>query len=317
VNPELALNLIAINGVDEFFLLTSSVNPDTVDDGKLVRLVQRAVGQDIPIQVLSHRPWTPGAALVAERFGSKRTMLASDAAHLFTPNGGFGMNTGVDDVANLSWKLAAAVQGWGGPRLLDSYEWERRPIAIRNTTAARELNIGLGAIERPATLEEHSAEGAATRDKIGAKLAKYGQLTLDTIGVQLGARYDGSPIVDASGDVAPPDEFITYTPSSVPGGRAPHVWLDDFHGPHSSVFDQFGAGFTVLRLAENAPSTASLEAAARERRLPLKVVHLADPVARDLYERDLVLIRPDQHVAWRGNRAPAYPTDLLAQVTGA
>lgn len=317
VNSEFALNLIAINGVDEFFLLTSSVDPDTADDGELVRLVQRAAGVEIPVDVLGHRPWTPGAALVAEQFGSKRTVLAGDAAHLFTPNGGFGMNTGVDDVANLSWKLAATVQGWGGPRLLDTYELERKPIAIRNTRAARELNIGLGAIERPATLEEDSAHGAVTRGEVGTKLAEYGQLTLDTIGVQLGARYAGSPIVDADDAAAPPDTFTTYTPSSVPGGRAPHVWLDDFHGPQSSVFDQFGVGFTVLRLGENAPSTIGLEAAARRRGLPLKVVQLADPAARDLYERDLVLIRPDHHVAWRGNRAPAQAADLLlAHVTG-
>lgn len=316
VNSELALNLIAINGVDEFFLLTSSLDPDTADGGQLVRLVQRAVGVDIPVDVLGHRPWTPGAALVAERFGSERTMIAGDAAHLFTPNGGFGMNTGVDDVANLSWKLAAAIQGWGGSRLLSSYESERRPIAIRNTTAARELNVRLGTIERPATLEEDSADGAATRDKIGAELAEYGRLTLDTIGVQLGARYDGSPIIDPGGDAAPPDSFTTYTPSSVPGGRAPHVWLDDVHGPRNSVFDRFGVGFTVLRLSAHAPSTAGLEAAARQRRLPLKVVHVTDPRARSLYERDLVLVRPDHHVAWRGNRVPASPAGLLAHVTG-
>lgn len=316
MNSEFALNLIAINGVDEFFLLTSSVDPDAAESGQLVRLVQRAAGVDIPVDVLGHRPWTPGAALVAEQFGSERIMLAGDAAHLFTPNGGFGMNTGVDDVANLSWKLAAAVQGWAGPRLLGSYELERKPIAFRNTTAARELNIRLGMIERPATLEEDSADGAATRDKIGAELAEYGQLTLDTIGVQLGARYNGSPIIDTGGDTAPPDSFTTYTPSSVPGGRAPHVWLDDAHGPQSSVFDQLGVGFTVLRLGDNAPSTVGLEAAARERGLPLKVVRVTDPHTRGLYERDLVLIRPDQHVAWRGNRVPASPAGLLAHVSG-
>ncbi|MGH3873077.1 MAG: FAD-dependent monooxygenase [Pseudonocardiaceae bacterium] len=316
VNSQFALNLIAINGVDEFFLLSSSVDPATPTDGEIIRLVQQAAGVDIPVDVLSRRPWTPGLALVAEQFGSTRTLLAGDAAHLFTPNGGFGMNTGVDDAANLSWKLAAAIQGWAGPRLLDSYQLERQPIAFRNTAAARELNIGLGTIERPATLEEDSADGVATREKIGAKLAEYGQLTLDTIGVQLGARYDRSPIVDAGNEAPPPDTFTTYTPSGVAGGRAPHLWLDDFHGPHSSIFDQFGIGFTVLRLGRTAPNVVGLEDAARRRGLPLKVVDVTDAAARDLYERDLVLIRPDQHVAWRGNRTPTDPAGLLAHVTG-
>jgi 2-polyprenyl-6-methoxyphenol hydroxylase-like FAD-dependent oxidoreductase len=316
VNSGFALNLIAINGVDEFFLLTSSVDPDIATDGEIIRLVQQATGVGIRVDVLSHRPWTPGAALVAEQFGSARTLLAGDAAHLFTPNGGFGMNTGVDDVANLSWKLAAAIQGWAGPRLLASYQLERQPIAFRNTAAARELNIGLGAIERPATLEEDSVDGVATRGKVGAKLAEYGQLTLDTIGVQLGARYDRSPIVDAGDEAPPPDAFTTYSPSSVPGGRAPHLWLDNFHGPHSSMFDQLGVGFTVLRLGGTTSNTVGFEAAARRRGLPLKIVDVADPAARDLYQRDLVLIRPDQHVAWRGNRVPTDPASLLTYVTG-
>ncbi|MFE0106917.1 FAD-dependent monooxygenase [Streptomyces sp. NPDC059009] len=316
VNADLALNLIALNGVDEFFLLTSSVDPDTAEPGDLARLVRRATGADVPVEVLSHRPWTAGAALVAERFGSARMLLAGDAAHLFTPNGGFGMNTGVDDAANLAWKLAAAVQGWGGPRLLGSYESERRPIALRNTTAARELGIGLGEIERPAHLEDDSADGAAAREKAGRQLAEYGQLTLDTLGVQLGARYDGSPLIDAGSDAPPADAFTTYTPSAVPGGRAPHLWLDDFHGPFSSLFDRLGTGFTVLELGAADGAAAPLMAAARRRGIPLDVVRLDDPAARELYERDLVLVRPDQHVAWRGHRVPADPGALLERVTG-
>jgi 2-polyprenyl-6-methoxyphenol hydroxylase-like FAD-dependent oxidoreductase len=315
INAELALNLIALNGVDEFFLLTSSVDPDVAGTDELIALVRRAAGVAIPIEVLSHRPWTPGAALVAERFGAGRTWLAGDAVHLFTPNGGFGMNTGVDDVANLSWKLAAAVQGWAGPRLLESYDLERRPIAVRNTAAARELNIGLGAIERPPQLEEDSADGAATREKIGVKLAEYGQLTLDTVGVALGARYDGSPVIVPDGP-APPDAFTSYTPSAVPGGRAPHLWLDDVHGPQSSLFDRFGAGFTLLRLGPNPPEARGFPAAARGLGVPLTVLDCPDPAARDLYQRDLVLVRPDQHVAWRGDREPADPEDVLVRVTG-
>lgn len=315
-NGELALNLIALDGIDEFFLLTSSADPGQTDDGHIADLVRRAAGVPLDVEVLSRRAWTPGAALVAERFGAGRTWLAGDAAHLFTPNGGFGMNTGVDDAANLAWKLAAAVQGWAGPGLLPSYEAERRPVALRNTTAARELNIGLGAIERPAALEADTAEGRAAREKTGRRLAEYGQLTLDTIGVQLGARYDGSPIVDASGDAPPSDAFTTYTPSGVPGGRAPHLWLDAEHGKGGSLFDRFGPGFTLLSLCGVHQDTSGFETAARERGVPLSVVPVHDPAARELYGRDLVLVRPDQHVAWRGNRPPRDPGALLARVTG-
>lgn len=315
-NRDLALNLIALDGADEYFLLTSSADPDDTDDEAIAALVRQAAGVPLEVEVVSRRAWTPGAALVAERFGAGRTWLAGDAAHLFTPNGGFGMNTGVDDAANLAWKLAAAVQGWAGPGLLPSYESERRPVALRNTAAARELNVGLGAIDRPEALEADTAEGAAAREKTGARLAEYGLLTLATTGVQLGARYDASPIVDAAGDVPPPDDFTSYTPSGVPGGRAPHLWLGDGRGEGDSLFDRFGAGFTLLSLCVLHQDTSGFEAAARAVGVPLTVVRVQDPAARELYGRDLVLVRPDQHVAWRGNRPPRDPAELLARVTG-
>ncbi|MGW6690804.1 FAD-dependent monooxygenase [Streptomyces sp. NPDC054961] len=316
VNSELALNLIALDGADEFFLLTSSADPDHTDDEAVADLVRRAAGVPLQVEVISRRAWTPGAALVAERFGAGRTWLAGDAAHLFTPNGGFGMNTGVDDAANLAWKLAAAVQGWAGPGLLPSYEAERRPVALRNTAAARELNVGLGAIERPPALEEDTAEGAAAREKAGTRLSEYGLLTMATTGVQLGARYNASPIVDAAGDAAPPDDFTSYAPSGVPGGRAPHLWLGDGRGEGDSLYDRLGTGFTLLSLCALDQDTSGLEAAAAESGIPLTVLRVRDPAARELYERDLVLVRPDQHVAWRGNRPPRDPAALLARVTG-
>ena len=315
VNRELVMTLISLNGTDEFFLLTSSVDPDLLDTRALVRMVQSAAGAPIPVEVLGHRPWTPGAALVAERFAAGRTLLAGDAAHLFTPTGGFGMNTGLDDAANLAWKLAAAVQGWGGPVLLDTYELERRPIALRNTAAARQLNKNLGGIELPTELEERSPAGEEARRRVGALLSTFGE-QFASIGVQLGARYDGSPIVVPDGQ-PPPDSPVTYSPSGVPGGRAPHVWLDDWHGAGSSLFDRFGTGLTLLRLGPRPPAAEALAEAARERGIALTTLQVADAAARDLYGRDLVLVRPDQHVAWRAERPPADPGELLDHVTGA
>ena len=315
VNAELAMNLISLNGADEFFLLTSSLDPDRPDRDDLARLVRDAAGAPVPVDLLGHRPWTPGLALVAERFADGRVFLAGDSAHLFTPTGGFGMNTGIDDVANLSWKLAAAVRGWGTPRLLETYELERQPVAARNTAAARELNKNLGAIERPAELEDRTAAGRLARRRVGALLSTFGE-QFASIGVQLGARYDGSPIILGDGD-PPADSLTSYHPTSVPGGRAPHLWLANGMGRRSSLFDRFGSGFTLLRLGNHPPSGAGLVAAARARGLPLAVVDVGEPAARELYERDLALIRPDQHVAWRGNDAPGDPDALLLRVTAA
>lgn len=317
INHELALNLIALDGRDQFFLLTSSVDPATVHPGSLVNLVRRAIGRASRVEVLGFRPWKPGAALVAERFGAGRVLLAGDAAHLFTPNGGFGMNTGMDDAANLAWKLAAVVHGWGRPGLLPSYETERRPVALRNTAAARELNLGLGAVERPAVIEDDSAEGAEARRHVGAQLADYGSRTLDTLGVQLGARYDGSPIVVADpADDPPADRFHEYHPSGVPGGRTPHLWLTDPHDGRRSLYDLLGRGFTLLRLGGRAPETGPLLAAAARTGVPVKVLDVPFDAARDLYGRDLALVRPDQHLAWRGNRLPDDPDVLLRTVCG-
>jgi 2-polyprenyl-6-methoxyphenol hydroxylase-like FAD-dependent oxidoreductase len=313
-NSELVMNLIALNGQDEFFLLSSSADPDTAGPDAIADLVRRAAGAPLPVEVLGKRPWTPGVALIAQRMTSGRVLLAGDAAHLFTPNGGFGMNTGVDDAANLAWKLAAVLQGWGGPELLSTYESERRPVAHRNTTAARELNAGLGAVERPDILEENSARGEQARARVGDLLRCYGERT-HSLGVQLGARYDGSPLVIEDG--APPaDSWGTYTPTSVPGGRTPHVWLDAWHGHGSSLYDRLGPGFTLLRIGGRAPDGKGLQAAAQAQGVPLTVLDVDHDEARDLYGRDLVLVRPDQHVAWRGNRPPTDPARLIARVTG-
>lgn len=317
VNADVAVNLISLDGAAEFCMLTSSVDPDAFDADRLARIVRQAVGRDLPVQVVGHRGWTPGVALTSETFGADRVFLAGDAAHLFTPTGGFGMNTGIDDAANLAWKLAARVHGWGGPQLLDSYDAERRPIALRNTAAARALNQNLGSVERPAALDEDSPAGRAARSATGALLGSMAE-QFASLGVQLGARYDGSPLIfQEDSDTPPPDSPTTYTPSGVPGGRAPHLWLDDGRGRGSSLFDRLGTGFTLLRFCSSPLDAGPLRSAAARRGVPLTILDVPEPAARELYGRDLVLVRPDQHVAWRGNRCPHDPDALLDRVTGA
>ena len=315
VTPEAQLMLASLNGRDEFLAFSQPTNDAGSHDATVATMVQRAAGVNLSLKMLGHRPWTGGIALVCERFAEGRVLLAGDAVHLFTPTGGLGMNTGVDDVANLSWKLAAVVHGWGGASLLNSYELERKPVAVRNTIAARDLAKRNGSIPTSPAMENDTAEGEAARRQVGAHLSTFGE-AFASIGLQLGARYNGSPIIVADG--APPtDDFARYTPSSVPGGRAPHIWLDERRERGSSLYDRLGVGFTLLRLGGPAAGSAALEDVARRRGIPLDVLDHPSDAARDLYERDLVLIRPDHHVAWRGNRPPHDPDILWSKLVGA
>ncbi len=315
VNPDIRSSLIAVNGVDEFLFRTQARVPDQPpEDEAVADAMRRCVGAETKLEIVAHEPWTAGMALVAERFGAGRVWLAGDAVHLFTPTGGFGMNTGIDDAVNLAWKLAAMVQGWGGPRLLESYEIERRPIAVRNTNAARQLTLNIGETSIAPEIEQDSAAGEGARAAAGKMLSGFGE-QFASLGVQLGARYDGSPIIVAD-DAPPSDDFINYRPSSVPGGRAPHVWLDGGREAGSSLFDRLGTGFTLLRFGSKPPDASAMLAAAAHRKIPLTILDVFGDDARDLYACDLVLIRPDQHVAWRGSRPAPGCDQLLAQVVG-
>ena len=315
VNPEIRSTMIAVDGREEFLFRTQATTPDGPPDDKVVAdHFRRCTGAEIGVEIIGHAPWNAGVALVAEKFSDRRVMLAGDAVHLFTPTGGFGMNTGIDDSANLAWKLAAMVQGWGGVELLASYEHERMPIALRNTEAARQLAANINATDIGAEIERASPAGDTARKAAGAMLSKFkNQFT--SIGVQLGVRYDGSPIVAPDG--APHgDNFASYEPSGVPGGRAPHAWLDRDHAAGGSLYDRLGRGFTLLRLGSKPPAAEALAAAAIRAKIPLTVLDITDGDIRDLYERDLVLVRPDQHVAWRGNDIPSDCGALLRRLVG-
>jgi 2-polyprenyl-6-methoxyphenol hydroxylase-like FAD-dependent oxidoreductase len=315
VNPEIRSSLIAVNGRDEFLFRTRANEPDQPpEDAVVADAMRRCVGVDIAMEIIAHEPWTAGMALVAERFADRRVLLVGDAVHLFTPTGGFGMNTGIDDAANLSWKLAAILHGWGGGKLLASYEIERLPIALRNTDAARQLTANIGETDVDPAIEQDTPAGEAARHAAGGMLAKFKE-QFASIGVQLGARYDGSPII-ASDDAAPADSFVTYMPTSIPGGRTPHLWVNGKRTYGSSLYDQLGTGFTLLRLGPRAPDVSVIMTAAASQNIPLKVFDVADTDARDLYNCNLALVRPDQYVAWRGNQPMADPDRLLTQLVG-
>jgi hypothetical protein len=314
-NRERRAFMAAVDGRGEFAFhtqLRDHEHEDRLDEDDARALFRAAVGLELPLEVLSRGTWTAGHCLVAERFAQGRVFIAGDAAHLFTPTGGLGYNTAVEDAVNLGWKLAAVVNGRAPASLLHSYERERRPLAERNTAYAKGFADSLGRFEPAAEIEDDSAAGAAARAAAGAYLGAHGRAEFDIPGITFGGRYDGSPIVVADGTAPPPDAANRYVPSACPGGRAPHLWLDD----GASLYDRFGFEWTLLRLGDRAPAAAPFVAAARQRGLELEVLTLPASAARDLYGRDLALIRPDQIVAWRGDASTGAEA-ILERASGA
>ncbi len=302
VNAERRAFMASVDGVAEY-AFHAALHPDedatdwTEADAR--RVFHQAMGAELPIDVLSCGTWLAGHALVAQRFQAGRVFIGGDAAHLFTPTGGLGYNTAVEDAVNLGWKLAAVLRGTAAPALLDSYEPERRPLAQRNTGYARQFADSIGLFDARPELDEGSPRGDAARALAGAHLDAHARLEFNIPGVTFGGRYDGSPLIVADGSQPPPDHPGVYQPSACPGGRPPHQWLDDGR----SLFDAFGREWTLLALGPQPPDTRPFEAAARALKLTLDVVALPQRALRELYEAPLALIRPDQIVAWRGHSA--------------
>jgi len=317
VNHERRAFMASVDGVSEYAFhaaLRPGEDADDWTEADARRVFSEAVGADVPIEILSMGTWLAGHALVAQRFQKGRVFIAGDAAHLFTPTGGLGYNTAVEDAVNLGWKLASVIRGEAPLALLDSYEAERRPLAERNTGYARKFADSVGLFAAKPELEEASPRGDAERKLAGLHFDAHARLEFNIPGVTFGGRYDASPIIVGDGAVLPPDEPNAYTPTASPGGRPPHAWLDDGR----SLFDVFHTEWTLLALGPDAPATEAFEAAARELAMDLRVVRLAQPALRELYEAPLALIRPDQIVAWRGADADADADEaarVLSRVT--
>ena len=289
-----------------------SLHAAAATDAEMADIFRGAVATDVPFEMLSVNEWTQHL-LCAERYGEKRTYLAGDAAHLVIPTGGLGMNTGIGDATDLAWKLAGSLQGWGGPALLASYEVERRQVGLRNVAAAGAAmsgRLGWRAAWRPDIRE---ASGEAARAEICQRFDTEQRKVTEILGIECGYRYVGSPLVALPKQEEGPDpNSPRYVPTAWPGARLPHAWLADGTAMH----DRLGAGFTLLRLGGTCADSATLEDAIRETGAPFEVIDIPDPLVRDLCERDLVVVRPDLHVVWRGNRAPTGPWEIAAQITG-
>jgi 2-polyprenyl-6-methoxyphenol hydroxylase-like FAD-dependent oxidoreductase len=311
------LTIVAVNGADRFRMSIVGT-PDKANhtEDEVRAALRRAMGRDFDYEILSVMRWVR-RELVADRYGTDRIFIAGDAAHLTSPTGALGMNTGIQDVVDLGWKLDAVLAGWGGPNLLASYETERRPVAVRNVSASTENLARMLAprAQRPPPPEifQPGPLGDAARKEYGDWYTELMRHEWFMNGYHLGYRYDDSPMVVPDGTPAPPLPTSTYTQIARPGARAPHVWLPDGR----STLDLFGRGFVLLRLGRDAPPGDDLRHAAADRGVPLEVVALDSPAVLAAYERRLALIRPDGHVAWRADTEPQNPEALIDRVRGA
>jgi 2-polyprenyl-6-methoxyphenol hydroxylase-like FAD-dependent oxidoreductase len=305
-------NLVSLNGRDLYrFGIRGKAYYDDPEQVDVDRLFTEVVGKPVPHEIISVRRWT-ARNVVADRYRVGRIVLAGDAAHLNHPAAGLGMNTGLGDAMDLGWKLAAMHDGWAGPALLDSYEIERRPVGQRNVGHAdvshandREQQPGLA-------IADDTPEGARARQALADAIVPAQTRKVITDGLALGYRYDPSPIVWPDGTPAPDDSVTDYRPTARPGSRAPHAFI----ASGRSILDLFGQGFVLLRLGRDPPDTAALTRAFAQRNVPLAVETIGNPDVATLYQRALVLVRPDGHVAWRDDRPPADPLALADRVRG-
>lgn len=316
LNPRRAGNMYAIDG-RELWLIHNYLRPEepdfeSVDRDACIRAIL-GVGPDFAYETVSREDWF-GRRLVADRLRSGRAFICGDAAHIWVPMAGYGMNAGIADAMNLSWMLAAVLQGWAPEALLDAHEAERLPITEQVSRYAMNHELALAAQRRavPAGIEAPGPEGDALRARVGRDAYELNVNQYCCGGLNFGYFYDRSPTLAYDGEAAPPYSMYHFTPSTVPGCRAPFLWLKDGRG----LYDALGPWFTLIR-RDPGVDAAPLLAAAAARGVPVALLGLAPDEGPSLYPQALVLVRPDQHVAWRGDAVPSDPLALMDLVRGA
>jgi 2-polyprenyl-6-methoxyphenol hydroxylase-like FAD-dependent oxidoreductase len=316
VNPRRCGTMFAIDG-HETWLVHNHLNPDepefdSVDRDWAIRQIL-GVGPDFQYEVITREDWV-GRRLVADRFRDRNAFIAGDAAHLWVPYAGYGMNAGIADALNLSWLLGARLQGWGDEAILDAYEAERQPITMQVSNFAMDHAAKMIKARRavPADIEAPDATGEQARREVAEEAYALNVQQFCCAGLNFGYYYEGSPIIASDGEAPPAYTMGDFTASTVPGCRAPHFWLADGR----SLYDAFGQGYTLLRFDRRA-DLSGLVAAARDRRMPLTVVDIEGIEVPDAYRHKLVLCRDDQHVAWRGDAVPVDAMGLVDVLRGA
>jgi len=317
LNPRRSGTVYAIDGRETWlihnYLKDDEPDFDAIDRDWAIRAIL-GVGADFPYVMMSKEDWF-GRRLVADRFRDRRVFLCGDAAHIWVPYAGYGMNAGLADAANLSWLLAARLNGWGAASILNAYERERQPITEQVSRFAMNHAHAMAKQRRgiPAVIEVESLAGEAARAAVGQAAYDLNIQQYCCAGLNFGYYYDTSPIIAYDGTPHPPYTMGDFTPSTVPGCRTPHLWLNDGR----SLYDALGSEYTLLRL-DPAATVDGLLDAAPNRRLPLRLLDIvADEAATALYDTRLVLTRPDQHIAWRGDVQPTDPLPLIDRVRGA
>ena len=285
---------------------------DEVDRDACLRTIL-GVGADFDYEIVSKEDWY-GRRLIASKFRDRSAFIAGDAAHIWVPYAGYGMNAGISDAMNLSWLLAAHLNGWAPAAILDAYEAERWPITSQVSRFA--MSHAEAEIKRrgavPDAIEDEGPAGEAARREVGELAYEINVRQYACAGLNFGSYYDASPIIAYDGAQHPAYTMDSFTPSTVPGCRTPHIRCGD----GTSLYDAMGPEFSLLRL-DPAIETDALEQAARLRGVPLKILDIEEAGSPAFEGSGLVLSRPDQHVAWRGNRLPADPLALVDRVRGA
>jgi 2-polyprenyl-6-methoxyphenol hydroxylase-like FAD-dependent oxidoreductase len=303
-------DLVAIDGHELWRLTLLDLDPNTEMDS--FDSLRRAAGTSFSYELISVLPWRRRES-IADHYRNGRVFIAGDAAHQCSPTGGLGMNTGLADAVDIGWKLAAVLDGWGGELLLDSYEAERRPVALSHVTSSTRMYQQTVALPGGSAINEKSLEGERVRRQFVEIYRAQHRAGMNVISenVKLGYCYENSPIIWPD-ETTPPEDAGEYTPTARPGTRAPHAWI----GEGCSTLDLFGDGFVLLKFDRNS-DPSSLVVAAAARRVPLKIVDINNRDIAALYERKLVLVRPDGHVAWRADTSPADAFALIDRVRGA
>jgi 2-polyprenyl-6-methoxyphenol hydroxylase-like FAD-dependent oxidoreductase len=316
LNPRRCGALLAIDGKEQWlihnFLYRDEADFETVDRDWAIRAIL-GVGPEFHYEVISKEDWV-GRRLVADKFHEGRVLICGDAAHLWIPHGGYGMNAGIADAADLAWMLAATLRGWAPPAILAAYDAERRPITDQASRIIAELAQRIIAQRRGITaeIEAEGAAGDAVRARFGEEAHALDVEQQCCGGLNFGYFYANSPIIAYDGEPAPAYTMHKFTSSTVPGCRAPHFWLDG----RRSLYDALGPDFSLIRTDPAAPA-ATLVAAAEQRCVPLRLIDVDPAAAQPLYGHKLVLVRPDQHVAWRGDAPPPDALALIDLVRGA
>jgi len=311
--------IVAINGNDEWrmSIIGNAVEQHDYTEDELKAFAHQAMGKPFPLEILSILRWTR-MELVADGYGEGRVYIAGDACHLTSPTGGLGMNTGIGDAVDLSWKLSACLRGWGGKRLLESYEVERRPVAHRITRFSTSNLEVMQKVGHTQDIFIDGPEGDEARRRVGRELSEGLKKEWFSKNMHLGNRYLDSPVcvyAEPEREDENQAEFldaVNYRPGTRPGCRAPHVWLQDGR----SSLDLFGRGYVLMATSAGAGEARRLADAAARGKVPFVIHVMETPALVQAYEKPYVLVRPDGHVAWRGDAIPGDADHLIARVTG-